>query len=351
MKTNLIVTNYEIIVMNGSEYFSIKREHDQYGYEHCLEYIRKHPSDINEIFDYVKSYFQTANSDNKIEGQLHVVLPGDFDIKDEALLYKNTVLSKSFGRRILLSDEENQQKIVKFLSKLKDVDSRTVFESICDFIESNPSVIINEEGNLILWKHIDSNFNAIHKNPDGTRNKHIKGVPIEMPRHLVERNRDITCSTGLHVCSKEYLRHYDGDIVAKCEVDVRDIVSVPFDYENTKIRVCKYTPIEFFDSDNNVIEQCRLEEETSTGLDIETIKDIKGAKESTYTVNELITFANNYLKNRLYKIITLRNFQKGCKGFRNMPINQVYNFLKNNVSHAKFVKTDCALSNMEITFK
>ena len=55
-----------------------------------------------------------------------------------------------------------------------------------------------------------------------------------------------TCSFGLHVCSYDYLPNFGtggGDRVVICEVNPRDVVAIPQDYNNTKMRVCKYKVI------------------------------------------------------------------------------------------------------------
>ena len=70
-----------------------------------------------------------------------------------------------------------------------------------------------------------------------------------MPRNEVEDNPEKTCSAGLHVCSYDYLDNYsssecDLDRVVICEVDPQDVVSIPSDYNNAKMRVCKYKVID-----------------------------------------------------------------------------------------------------------
>jgi hypothetical protein len=44
----------------------------------------------------------------------------------------------------------------------------------------------------------------------------------------------------LHVCSQSYLGHFGGDRVIVCKINPKDVVSVPADYNNAKMRVCRY---------------------------------------------------------------------------------------------------------------
>jgi acyl carrier protein len=68
-----------------------------------------------------------------------------------------------------------------------------------------------------------------------------------MPREDVEDNPERTCSAGLHVCSMEYLNHaYISDSQYRtiaCKVNPVDVVSVPTDYNRSKMRVCRYEVI------------------------------------------------------------------------------------------------------------
>jgi hypothetical protein len=63
-----------------------------------------------------------------------------------------------------------------------------------------------------------------------------------VPRNCVDEDPDRTCSHGLHVCSFDYLPHFshaNGHVVV-CKVNPADVVAIPRDYNNTKMRVCRY---------------------------------------------------------------------------------------------------------------
>jgi hypothetical protein len=63
-----------------------------------------------------------------------------------------------------------------------------------------------------------------------------------MPREQVDKDRNNTCSVGLHFCSKDYLSSYGGasghTMIVK--INPADVVSIPSDYDNTKGRTWKY---------------------------------------------------------------------------------------------------------------
>lgn len=65
------------------------------------------------------------------------------------------------------------------------------------------------------------------------------GSTIEFPRSEVEHNPSVGCSTGLHAGTYEYASHY-GDVLLTVKVNPRDVVSVPTDSGDAKVRTCRY---------------------------------------------------------------------------------------------------------------
>ncbi len=61
-----------------------------------------------------------------------------------------------------------------------------------------------------------------------------------MPRNEVDENSEVTCSQGLHVASYSYMDHYPGERIVICKVNPKDVVAVPADYNNAKMRVSGY---------------------------------------------------------------------------------------------------------------
>ena len=80
----------------------------------------------------------------------------------------------------------------------------------------------------------------------GTIDNRVGNV-VSMPRNQVDDLSERTCSHGLHVCSIGYLTHYTGERLVAVKVNPRDIVSIPKDYENSKMRVCEYTVVQELD--------------------------------------------------------------------------------------------------------
>ena len=72
------------------------------------------------------------------------------------------------------------------------------------------------------------------------------GRIVEMPREMVDPVRGNTCSQGLHVAAFKYAHSDYGNgegHLLEVKVNPRDVVAVPPDYDNQKMRVCKYKVI------------------------------------------------------------------------------------------------------------
>jgi hypothetical protein len=67
------------------------------------------------------------------------------------------------------------------------------------------------------------------------------GDVVSIPREQCDFDRTRTCSKGLHVGSYEYSKGFSGDVFIHVLVNPRDVVSVPTDYSNGKLRCCQYT--------------------------------------------------------------------------------------------------------------
>jgi hypothetical protein len=75
-----------------------------------------------------------------------------------------------------------------------------------------------------------------------------------MNRNRVNEDKDQTCSSGLHFCSREYLPHYgsaEGGRVVVIKINPQDVVAIPSDYENAKGRCCRYEVLRELNLSNN----------------------------------------------------------------------------------------------------
>lgn len=168
---------------------------------------------------------------------------GKVTIENGEVFYNNKAIHNSLTARIIDMARQGFDigYMVKFLENLMKNPSFRAVNELYGFLESG-SIPITENGTFLAYKKIRNNWTDIHS---GTFDNSI-GAVCEMPRNMVDEDSSRTCSAGLHVCSYDYLAHFSRDNcdrVVICEINPSDVVSIPADYNNTKMRVCKYTVI------------------------------------------------------------------------------------------------------------
>jgi len=129
--------------------------------------------------------------------------------------------------------------LVEFFEKLSQNPSFRVRSDLLEFLELG-CLPLTVEGNFLGYKRVNADFTDIHS---GTID-YTPGLRVAMDRHLVDDNPNNTCSAGLHVCSYAYLAHFHGAKTVSVAIDPRDVVSIPADYNSTKMRVCALQVVE-----------------------------------------------------------------------------------------------------------
>lgn len=158
-------------------------------------------------------------------------------------------------------DENSIEPLIKFWEKVRLNPSYRVNRCLFDFIEAN-NIVINENGNLIMYKIVArTNDPEVFLDLYTRKTEHRFGTPVDpMDRKDVDDNIDNTCSFGRHLASWQYLPHYGScvngkDAILLCEVDPTDIVAIPRDYNNSKIRCTTYTPLSEYTYDKGEIDK------------------------------------------------------------------------------------------------
>lgn len=149
----------------------------------------------------------------------------------------NGLLSKRIVEMIGSKGHDGAKSLINFLDKMmKNPSNRSVTE-LYGFLEHN-DITITQDGNFLAWKVVRSNYMDKHT---GTFSNAI-GTDVRVLRNQVDEDSDVTCSHGLHVCAKSYIPHFSSsyDRVVMVEVNPEDVVAIPKDYNNAKMRCCGY---------------------------------------------------------------------------------------------------------------
>lgn len=73
------------------------------------------------------------------------------------------------------------------------------------------------------------------------------GSVVQMPRATVQNDPSVGCAQGLHVGTRDYATQW-APILLLVKVNPRDVVSVPYECDSQKIRVCEYTVLKVTDA-------------------------------------------------------------------------------------------------------
>ena len=146
--------------------------------------------------------------------------------------------------------------IVTFVHKLQGNPSYRAVRDLFEFLEAS-QMPLTASGDFIAYKKVRREGERLVDIYSGQFDN-SPGQVVEMPRNQVDEDPDSTCSAGLHVCSHSYLPHFGsntGCAVVAVSINPADVVAIPSDYNNAKMRVCRYQVervLEEWDPETNV---------------------------------------------------------------------------------------------------
>lgn len=171
--------------------------------------------------------------------QDYMKLSDDIVIESGAISFQGEPIDTVLNAHILRMMEEgfDISPMIKFLKNLMQNPSHRVIHHLYRFMEFG-KIPITDDGCFLVYKAVKADFTDIYT---GTFDNSIGQIP-KVPRRLVNDDPRETCSYGLHVCSFGYLpyfSHANGHVLV-CKVNPQNVVAIPYDYNNTKMRVCEY---------------------------------------------------------------------------------------------------------------
>lgn len=171
----------------------------------------------------------------------------DVRVENGQVFYQEERVDGYFVNKILefVADDLPVSHLLAGFSRLQKNPSMRVRENLYEFLERG-NIVWQEDGRFLAFKAVRSNFRDVHS---GTFDN-SPGAVVSMSRHGVDDDPNNTCSRGLHVCSYEYLNHFWGDKYVVVAVDPANVVSIPNDYDFTKMRVCEYEVLHEIQKEN-----------------------------------------------------------------------------------------------------
>lgn len=166
------------------------------------------------------------------------------DENDDVFIGEDTeAIPKIIGRKIVEFYKEGLpiDPIVKFWINLRKNPSHRSQTQLFGFLEAN-HIPIKEDGTFVAYKKVSVVDGVLMDTYSRTIDNSV-GKTIKMNRADVDDNPNQTCSKGLHVAGWVYAQGFGGQVLVEVEVNPENVVAVPTDYNNQKMRVCEYTVV------------------------------------------------------------------------------------------------------------
>lgn len=167
---------------------------------------------------------------------------GKFKLSGDDVVFDGEKVPAGIRDRILemAAKGDDAESVCKFWARLKRNPSYRSVEQLWSFLK-NAGIPITKEGTFLAYKAVDRNYMDFHSHTL----KNTVGTTIEMPRNKISDDPKEACHYGLHVGALAYASSFgDGDRrIVICEVSPEDVVCVPYDSSQQKMRVCKYRVI------------------------------------------------------------------------------------------------------------
>jgi hypothetical protein len=187
-------------------------------------------------------------------------------LKNGNLYFDGDLVDNSLTRHIIRmidGKDNNWQNFVKFMENIATNPSKTSRLHLFRWLDER-DFTIDDNGHIVGYKGVTNTPTNLSVNSgrafvNGVEiNGHIPNEPgsvIEMPRSAVNPDRDTGCSTGLHVGTYDYASRFGAKLLTVA-VNPRDVVSVPGDCNEQKMRCCRYRVI---GTERNQIENTTVE--------------------------------------------------------------------------------------------
>ena len=216
-------------VINGK---SLTMEQDNPAFKVAVKTILKEEWDnLADLFDTGKAVENFAEGNVKVE--------------DGEVYYKDEIVHGHVVGRILdlMSGDKPYKSVIRFLDKLMSNPSSRAVNELYAFLE-HKSMPLTPEGNFLAYKGVREDFTDWHSGKFDNK----VGDVNEMLRRKVCDDYNIGCSSGFHAGSLEYAKQYgNGGHLMVVEIDPADVVSVPLDCDQQKLRTCKYKVVALFE--------------------------------------------------------------------------------------------------------
>lgn len=243
------------VFVHGGEQLTATKTHPNFN--HICEVLvqakeAKRPLDEDEIRGLFDVNLAISNK--------FVRLSERVSAKDGKIYFDNDPVDNALTKTILRFHAEGEQDfmpLVNFMEKIAANPQQHSRDQLFRWLGKH-HFAIHPDGDFIAYKGVN---HATGRDPEDylSRNSgkaivngvvvngripNKPGTIIEMPRSEVVHDPRNGCSTGLHVANWKFAKSFTHGPVLRVKVNPRDVVSVPTDSNDEKMRVCRYRVID-----------------------------------------------------------------------------------------------------------
>lgn len=190
------------------------------------------------IKENIKNFLNDENVSNLLADDFEDTAKIKVDIVDKTLICNG----KKFGGKLSLefiqyaskNDQVNIAQFKRFIYNCSLNPNSNSVNELYDFVIKN-NLKVTPSGSILLYKWVRDNYFDAHTG----KFDNSPGKTVWMDRAKVNADRNQTCSNGLHLCSFGYSKFSQRLLI--CELHPKNAVSIPTDYNQSKMRCCEYS--------------------------------------------------------------------------------------------------------------
>ena len=226
---HILTNNSLTIIVDGK---ALTMESSNPSFSKAVELLKAEQyEEIPDLFDVPKAVEKFAD--------------GNISVSDGEVRYKGEAIHNHVVGRVLdfMRQGLPYKPLVRFLDKLMENPSRRAVNELYAFLE-HKEMPVTPNGNFLAYKGVREDYTDWYSGKFSNK----VGDVNEMTRNAVCDDANIGCSYGFHAGSLEYAKGYgSGGHLMVVEIDPRDVVSVPLDCNQQKLRTAKYKVVTHYE--------------------------------------------------------------------------------------------------------
>lgn len=161
---------------------------------------------------------------------------GEFTLQGGGIRFQGEPIPAELSKRLMamIQRGEDAKPLCRFFERLALNPSMRSVEQLFKFLQ-HYNIPLTEDGYFLAYKGVNSDLTDCHTGQWNNK----PGAINTMPRNRISDDPRHACHEGFHVGALGYAQSF-GSRVVVCQVDPANVVSVPYDASEQKMRVCEY---------------------------------------------------------------------------------------------------------------